>query len=953
MLKKMLCLILILGLSWNHVLSQNILEKIKRPVQLEDIFAWKQLTDIKISPVEENGQRLIAFVVREVSSEQNRWVPQIWLISTIPGSKPWQLTRRPRGAYAPRWSPDGQGLAFLSQHGEKEKAKTQIFLVSKNGGEAEPITDHPEGVDSFEWSHDGRAIYFLAKDPLSEAEKKQRKKKYDAREVEKKFQYAHLYTIDLKTRTTRRITKGEYHIFEFELSPDGQTLAFAAAPTPLLNYTEQSEIYTVSVQGGPRKQITSSPGMESNLKWSPDGRWLTFAKDATQDGTYHYVAPSRLFAVSVSGGKPIILTGRIKTGLSFFGDYFWSPDGKYIDLLINAGVRNRAIRLPIKISGEQIQAGKPKILFEPEGLLSLWDRDLRGKEVAFALQNPEQPPDVYFAQNGKFTRARKITDLNPQVRHLKLARHEVLHWQSKDGQEVEGILYYPLDYKPNNPVPLIVDIHGGPFSADRLVFEMNYGSPVHLYSALGYATLMVNYRGSSGYGEEFGRAIVGHYYEYDVMDILSGVDYLIKKGIADPEHLGLKGWSNGGILTAWITTETNRFKAAVPGAGDVNWISDFGNADIGIPFDIEYFGGRPWENLQHYLEKSPLFRMQRVTTPTLIFFGENDVRVPVEQGFQHFRTLKELGKMVEFVLFPREGHGLREVTHQRTKIEKETAWFDRYVLEVKERPAPLAGPLIDHLPQRYGYYGEWVHGVLIPETITVNADSFIVPFSKSTDGRTADTLFIKSFQMGRFEVTNAQYLMFLQKNPDIPVPTTNRPYPSQQIWDTKNRTFQPGYGNHPVVGVTPEEAQQYCQWLSQKTGRKYRLPTPEEWAYVAVAGKYHRFPWGTQFVANRANSASTWAGYTVFDAKAFFNSPKGHQKLTRRALTKQVGEFPANAWGFYDLSGNAWEITARGTHFVAKGGGWSSSASELQTDYQVELSKNTRRNDMGFRVVRF
>ncbi|MFQ6113967.1 MAG: prolyl oligopeptidase family serine peptidase [bacterium] len=931
---------------------QSLLEQAKRPVQLEDLFSWKQLTEIRLSPLEEAGEKLVAFVVRQASSEENRWISQIWLVFTKPGSKAWQITRNPKGAFSPRWSPDGQWLAFLAIRGEKEKAKAQIHLVPRLGGEPEQITEHPSGISSFDWSHDGKYFYFLAKDPLSEAERKRIEKKDDAKEVEKKFQYAHLYTLDIQTHTRRRITEGPYHIFEFELSPDGRTLAFAAAPTPLLNYIDKSELYTVSVNGGPLQRLTNNNGMESQLKWSPDGKWITFVLDATSDGVYRYVAPSRLFAVAAAGGEPILLTGNIKTGLSFYGDYFWDPRGHYIDLLINAGVKNRAVRLNIHQKNGALIPGKYRVLYEDNGILGHWDHDPEGKWAAYSFQAPQHPPEVFFGRLEKLSQARQLTDLNPQIKTLELTKHTVLHWTSPDGQDVEGILYYPLHYEPGKVVPLIVDIHGGPFSADRLVFEMNYGSPVHLYAAHGYATLMVNYRGSSSYGEEFGRAIVGHYYEYDVMDILAGVDHLVNIGIVDSNHLGIKGWSNGGILTAWITTETDRFKAAVPGAGDVNWISDFGNADIAVPFDREYFGGRPWENLSHYIEKSPIFRMKNVKTPTLILFGENDVRVPIGQGYEHFRALKELGKTVEFVVFPREGHGLREITHQRTKVQKELAWFDKYVLDVKERPQPLAGPLLERVLQVNGLYGKLVNGVLVPETVRVTADTLVLPLPQPTNSHAADTLFVQSVEIGRFEVTNAQYQFFLQDNPQVPVPTSDAPYDVPSAWNMKTRKFKKGYGNHPVVGVTAEEAMLYCQWLSEKTGKTYRLMRSHEWVYAACCGKHQTFPWGSKFEMGKSNSASEWAGETLFQARKFFNSEKGKKLLNQRALTSQVGHYPATDWKIYDLSGNVWEICSTyGNTFVARGGAWSSSAEELRTDYVLEIKTNTRRNDVGFRIV--
>ncbi len=917
----------------------------KRPVQMSDVFAWKQIGETRISP---DGSRVV-FVVRQADQKENHWRSDLYLVSAA-GGEVVQLTRNPGNDYSPRWSPDGKRLAFLSVRGEKEKARPQVYLWRPDGGDPERVTDSKTGVNSFAWSRDGRQIYFLANDPVPKEKEKRRKAKDDAKTVEKEFQYAHLYVIDLDSRRSRRITRGRFHIFSFELSPDGRTIAFVAAPTPLLNYIKQSEIYTVSVLGGARQQITHNNAPESNLHWSPDGRWITFTTDATQDGVFHYVAPSRLFAVSATGGKAIPLMSRFKVGLS--GGYLWAPDGKAVYLSLNRGITRELVKLRIEERDGRLAPAGRRTLYAGERLMSRPHLDRSGKRMAFTLQDMQTPPDVYVAEVGRIDRARKLTDLNPQVRTWRLAKSEVIHWRSRDGVEVEGILYHPLEPTENKPVPLIVSIHGGPFAAEKISFRMNWGSYPHLAAARGYAMLFVNYRGSSGYGDDWGRAIVGQYYTKDVDDILSGVDALVRRGIADSTRLAVRGWSNGGILTAWITTVTGRFKAAASGAGDVNWISDFGNSDIGVPFDIEYFAGRPWENLEHYLKKSPVFHLDRVTTPTLILFGAKDVRVPVGQGYEHYRTLKEVGKApVEFVLFPREGHGLSELKHQRTKVQKELAWFDRYVLGGPERPKPLASALIERAAHVGGVYGEMVGGVLVPETLALTADTLFAPPPLPTDGQAIDTVFVRPFAIGRFEVTNAQYLFFLAENPSVPVPQATSPFAAKQIWDRQTRRYAPGYDNHPVTGVTAEEARRYCEWLSAKTGRRFRLPSSEQWEFAARAGKRAIFPWGNVFQLAKALSLSSWAGEEAFDARAFFGSEKGKRLLAARLPTSQVGSFGANAWGLYDVSGNAWELCEEAGRPVIRGGGWASTPAELRLSEKLELAPDQRRSDVGFRVV--
>ena len=910
-------------------------EQVRRPVQVSDLFSWKELAELELSP----DGAWVAFTLNEVAEGKNRRTGDLWLVSAEgKPALPIRVTRHSADDTHPRWSPDGRRLAFLSTRGSDDE-EAEIYVFDLAGGEPEQVSDHETGIVEFAFSRDGRTLYFLAEDPLSEEDQERRDKQEqdDAKEFERKFQYQHLWALDLTTREERRITAGEYHITEFEISPDGRSLAFAAAPTPLLNYEAQTEVYRVSVNGGPRKRLTENAGAETQLRWSPDGKWISFAATALRDGTMRYVAVPRLFAVSASGGQSWPLMGEIELGIApDLAPHFWSSDGRSIVLTLEAGFLNRLVRLPMRAEGEQLVAGKSKTLYEGPRLLSLATRADASDHLAFALESATEARDVYVADASEIAKARQLTTLNPQLATLDMARSEIVRFAGKDGQPVEGLLYYPLEHRPGKRSPLLVNIHGGPLAAEKHGFYMDMYTYPHLAAARGYATLFVNYRGSSGYGDDFARAIVGAYYTKDVADILAGVDWLVERGIADRERLGIQGWSNGGILTTWITTETDRFGAAAVGAADVNWISDFGTADIALPFDTEYFQGAPWENRQLYLDKSPLFRLDRVTTPTLILHGEDDVRVPTSQGHEHFRALKIHGKApVEMVLFPREEHTFIEIAHQRTKVEKELAWFDKHVLGDSQRPEPLAEPLEERVAQIHGLYGETIGNVLAPETVLVPASTSAPPLA-----------------FGRFEVTNAQYQYFLADHGDIAVPQAKAPFQAVAVWDVETRRFKPGYGNHPVVGVTGREAEAYCRWLSKQTGHTYRLPTAGQWARAAQCGEEAVFPWGDEFEAGQANSACRWAETTLFDAKEFFEDEQGRKLLQRRLPTRQVGSVAANEWHLYDISGNVWELCTDGEQTIARGGSWSSTPAELRVEARLKLDAGQRRGDVGFRVVR-
>ncbi len=420
-----------------------------------------------------------------------------------------------------------------------------------------------------------------------------------------------------------------------------------------------------------------------------------------------------------------------------------------------------------------------------------------GKHVAVLHSTPQAPPQWWRLQTreGQLVRTEKLTDLNPQLTHKAPMRAEVIRWQGAREETVEGILYYPLNYQPDTRYPLVVMIHGGPAGVDQLEWKASWAYAPQLYVQRGAFVLFPNYHGSSHYGLEWVESIKGHYYELEVPDILRGVDHLIAQGLVDPDRLGVLGWSNGAILTVALTVATQRFKAAAPGAGNVNWISDYGNCAFGVRFDNSYFGGPPWEQLQTYIEKSPLFQLHRVTTPTLIFFGSEDTSVPTEQGWQHFRALQQMGKApVRFVLFPKEGHSLAKPAHRLRKLKEELAWFDRYLFAkpTQDNPWRHPGSPLDTLlarsrePQVKGFFGKAFQGKLIPHTVPVPA--------------------LGGVRVAPFEITRAQWAAL---------------HPGFR--------FSPVEGNFPMVGVTAQQAQDYCRKLSKLTGRSFRLPTKAEW----------------------------------------------------------------------------------------------------------------------------
>ncbi|MCK4774295.1 MAG: prolyl oligopeptidase family serine peptidase, partial [Candidatus Krumholzibacteria bacterium] len=447
--------------------------------------------------------------------------------------------------------------------------------------------------------------------------------------------------------------------------------------------------------------------------------------------------------------------------------------------------------------------------------------------------------------NGAILDAKPITKINQHITKKSKAKTEVVTWTGAKDEEIEGILYYPHDYEEGKKYPLVLMIHGGPRATDMDHWSEYWAYPHQLFAQRGAFILKPNYHGSGNYGLEWMESIKGHYYELEVPDILSGIDSLVAQGNVDDEALGIMGWSNGSILAIACCIESDRFKVLCAGAGDVNWTSDYGNCAFGAAFDNAYFGGQPWENPQVYIDKSPLFRMQELETPTLIMFGSQDTSVPTEQGWQHFRAMQQIGKApVRFLLFPGTGHRLRKLSHQRRKMEEELAWFDKYLFgtfaegnEAFDERSPLAWALEKASVKTVGHLiGEEFDASIVPEIVELG-----------------------DIRVSRFEITRAQFSAF-----DL------------------HYSYPPGTDNYPVNEISLPLAQAYCIWLSEKMGQTYRLPTEDEMdkLLTAVASNL-----------SHENNLGYWLGYDPTPDEMKMISEKIEELDKSRLLIEPVGSF--------------------------------------------------------------
>jgi len=632
----------------------------KRPMTVIEWMNVKRVGNARVSP---DGKYLL-FTFSENNWKENKSVSHIYRVDAD-GSNLRQVTNGSDGESSPAWSPDGRSFAFTAQR--EPSRETQIFLQPNDGGEAIPLTSHKTSISQFRWAPDSSSIWFVAPDPKPGDLEKREKEKDDAYSFERNYQQRHLWKIHVATKKEEQVTRGDYSIVEFELARSGKLIAAAIAPTPLLEDREAVELWVMDSFGNNRRRLTTNKIDENLAGVSPDGKWVLFSAGA-DESFQGYFQPA-LFIVSAEEGKPRMVlpgfSGEISEG-------FFSSDGSEIYALANLGVHTELVA--VKLTG-----GKERMLTSGQNVFSSVDFDPASRSFSLVRSTPASPGEVFLMRENE-PAARQVTHLFDLEKDFELPRAEVVRWKGADGADVEGMLFYPLHYEPAKRYPLVTQIHGGPASSVKIGFPGSSSYPPIL-AALGYAVFAPNYRGGTGYGNAFYRDMVGHYFNNADKDVMTGIDFLVQKGIADPEKLVLMGWSAGGHMTNWLITHTNRFKAASSGAGASNWISMYAQSDMRNHRTF-WFGGTPWQKdapLQSYLDQSPLKYIAAARTPTLIIVGERDERVPMPQSVEMYRGLKANGVPTELIIFPREPHGPRELRHQLFKINKELWWFEKYV----------------------------------------------------------------------------------------------------------------------------------------------------------------------------------------------------------------------------------------------------------------------------------
>ncbi|MPY86432.1 MAG: prolyl oligopeptidase family serine peptidase [Luteitalea sp.] len=642
-----------------------------RPMTMVDLLNVPRITDAQLSP---DGRQAL-FVKSEADWKVNERIEHIWRVD-LDGSNLRQLTNGGQGESSPRWSPDGGTIAFVAKRGEDKEAEAQIWLIANDGGEARPLTAHETSVSAIAWAVDGTHVYFVAGDPKSADRKARDKAKDDVYALDEDYRQEHLWQIDVETQTETRVTRGDFSVIDYELSRDGTQIVYHRGSSPLIGDNEQREIWVMAADGSGAKQMTKNSATESDAELSPDNSQILFLAEVNAQFEFPY--NSNLFLVPAeggSGGSARIVTADFPHEVQ---DATWSKDGRAIYVLANMGLHSELFRFDVGDGGAV--NGQSHRLTDGEHALSDWHYVAALDGHVFIEDTPSSPGEIWTLDQSH-DEPRRVTQLFDRLAHeFKLPRQVRIEWHGADDETVEGLLYYPLDYRRGTRYPLVVQTHGGPHASDKFGFGA-WSSYVQVLTAKGYAVLKPNYRGSTGYGDAFLRDMVGHYFENAHLDVLAGVDAVIAMGVADPDQLAAMGWSAGGHMTNKLITFTDRFKAAASGAGASNWVSMYGQSDV-RSYRTPWFGGTPWQKdapIQAYWDNSPLKDVANVKTPTLFLVGERDVRVPPPQSVEMHRALKANGVPTHLYMAPREAHGWHELRHELFKMNVELAWFEEHV----------------------------------------------------------------------------------------------------------------------------------------------------------------------------------------------------------------------------------------------------------------------------------
>jgi dipeptidyl aminopeptidase/acylaminoacyl peptidase len=630
----------------------------------EDVLSIREPRQLQLSP---DGKQ-VAFRVREPADPKLPRVPRatnIWVVSTDGKQPAYPLVPNLKNAETPRWSPDGRRLAFLSHHGNSDvdgPATIQIYLRRMDSGQTERLTSVPGGVEDFAWSPDGTMIAFLARDQPTAQELEKQSAGDDAIEVDRDFKNSKLWVVKLSDRKAVQVTKQDFEIKEFAWSPRGDEIALVVARSQKPEDSLLFSLMVVSRLTGAvlrtlSKNAAPIPGL---LRWSPDGALITFLEGPpTKDFA------SWLAVVPANGGSVRPLTKNY-SGTVLAAE--WTPDSKRLLAQSIEGTRQAVLSVDIATGVQRKLADVTQTIWE-------YSFSTNGDSIAYTAQTTESPSDIWVWT--KDAQPRKITDFNPQTRSWPLGRVREVEWKNtRDGLTRRGVIITPPGYKAGTPYPTIVNTHPGD-TAWWIGLHAKWWAWGHVLASRGYVVFLPNTRGVNGEGPRL-HATIANWGGMAFQDLMDGVDYLVQQKIADPDRLGIGGWSNGGFITEYAITRTTRFKAAVAQAAHSNFFSLYGTSSIRAGMRV-FTPDSPYYNRKEYDAASPITFVRNCRTPTLLIHGINDGGVPVGQAYEFYTGLKDVGVETQMVVYPREGHSLQEYAHQLDVQKRVIAWFDKHL----------------------------------------------------------------------------------------------------------------------------------------------------------------------------------------------------------------------------------------------------------------------------------
>ena len=609
----------------------------------EQAISVRHPRDLRWSP---DGTHL-ALTVSENSKGADR-LTHIWLYSSATGDLR-QFTYSAKSESHARWSNDGKTLAFLSDRDEQK----QIFLISMEGGEARRLTEGKRAIQDYAWSPDGKQIAFLAPEPKSSDEERKEKDKDDAKRVDLDDKNAWLWLVDVASGKTRQVAGKPWQFTEVQWTPAGDKLIVVATDHPESDQ-ETNRVFSVTPADGKMQLIASPRGPFGGVRISPDGKQLSYIGSRV-DGPQ----PHDLFVQPIEGGAAKNLTAKsIDRPIE---EYAWRSDERLL-ALVTEGFRNRIFAVD--------PAGSAQPLLSPEMAIGGLEATPHSA-VAFVRSSATRPDELFIWDQQ--APAKLVSQWNKSFEQYALVAPEFVHFKSFDGREIEATVLKPANVSADKKLPAILIIHGGPTGNWTDEFD-SWGQ---LLVAAGYVVLYPNVRGSTGYGYDFMVSNRADWGGGDFKDVMAAADYLVSSGLADPNRLGIAGWSYGGYMAEWAITQTNRFKAAVSGAGLADLATEYGTEEH--PSYDEWFYGLPYEKPEGFRKSSPITYIKNAKTPTLILQGDADTIDPLSQSQVLYRALKRYGVETELVVYPREGHGLREEKHLVDRLTRIVAWFDKHL----------------------------------------------------------------------------------------------------------------------------------------------------------------------------------------------------------------------------------------------------------------------------------